>query len=356
MRSNFVPATTPPWTVNRWGRLGILFIFVCAGYLFTRAHMLLNLQYLNISRYISGNERLPYQRRLLPMLILRALARIPVPQRVVTILGQHHSLYSQLDYVYLFIIDFVAVALASYFCIKLYRAASVYGRLSFIVYPVLIFTLTWTYNNNTLLGVYFPYDLLGVAVFSAGLFYIYTGRFVSLVVVMFIGSLNRETTAFFVPLFLFNEAHPSITQCVRLRGVVWIKAIFLGSIWLAVRLILRQFFVSNDASDAILHARYNLSYFPPTYWPELVSGCGFLLVAVWCLRRRIPNARIARYMYVVPLWVATMYCWGIMIETRIYGELCPLVTVASVLLLESYLGKSLSTSSADAVGVCELES
>ncbi len=107
-------------------------------------------------------------------------------------------------------------------------------------------------------------------------------------------------------------------------------------IWLAVDLTLSRFYIHNNASELGLRFRANLNNLTPHSWPQLFGACGFLLPVLWCLRRRIPDARIAAYLLILPLWILVMFARGVLTETRIFGELCPLVAVASTLLLEAY--------------------
>jgi hypothetical protein len=58
---------------------------------------------------------------------------------------------------------------------------------------------------------------------------------------------------------------------------------------------------------------------------------------VWLLRHRLRPVRFANYLYILPAWFAIMFYTGVILETRIYGELTPYIAVACVLLLERYL-------------------
>ena len=71
--------------------------------------------------------------------------------------------------------------------------------------------------------------------------------------------------------------------------------------------------------------------------PQTLSGCGYLLPVMLYFRRRVPDARVAAYLLIIPIWFAVMMYYGVLVETRIYGELCPLVAIASVLLMENGL-------------------
>jgi hypothetical protein len=42
-------------------------------------------------------------------------------------------------------------------------------------------------------------------------------------------------------------------------------------------------------------------------------------------------------MWMIPVWYAVMFAWGILVETRVFGELLPLVAVLGVLVAEEAL-------------------
>jgi hypothetical protein len=83
--------------------------------------------------------------------------------------------------------------------------------------------------------------------------------------------------------------------------------------------------------------RENLGRLRPRLWPVLLNICGYVLPVIILLRRRIQPVRFANYLYILPLWLAVMFYTGVILETRIYGELIPITVVASLLLIESHL-------------------
>jgi hypothetical protein len=68
--------------------------------------------------------------------------------------------------------------------------------------------MVWTFLVYTIYDHYFPYDMMSVAFFSAGLCFIYERRFLPLALVVLIGALNKETVVFLVPLFLLDAIAP----------------------------------------------------------------------------------------------------------------------------------------------------
>jgi len=75
----------------------------------------------------------------------------------------------------------------------------------------------------------------------------------------------------------------------------------------------------------------------PQAWPQLLSACGYLLLFVLLMYRRIPNDRLRSWILIVPVWVAFMFSYGILVETRVFGELIPLTVCSTALILEELL-------------------
>jgi hypothetical protein len=329
-----------PWELPTWSRRGLYTLFALAGYLFTRVHLLNTIQFLNLPAYLAGNERLPFQRRVLPMLILRGLDRVtPLAWHV-----SRRGILAQSQLMYLFLLDLFSLAIATYFCMRLHIAAQPSSRYRLLVFPIFLWTLVWTFLIHTIFNHYFPYDMMSVAFFSAGLCFIYERRFLPLALVMLIGAFNKETVLLLVPLFFLDTLAPVSISRLRDRlgadfhwkSMPLLKTAFLFLIWLSVDLTLSHFYTHNDRSELRLRFRENLHNLAPNSWPQFFGACGFLLPVLWGLRRRIPDTRIAAYLLVVPLWILVMFARGVLTETRIFAELCPLVAVASVLLLEAY--------------------
>jgi hypothetical protein len=326
------------WELRPWPRRGLYLLFAFAGYLFTRVHLLNNLQFLDMSAYIAGTERLPFQRRVLPMLILRGIDRIlPAASRV-----RHPGLLADPHMMHLFVLDLISLAVASYFCIRLHTAVQPHSRYRLLVFPIFLWTLIWTFVAYTIYNHYFPYDLMSVAFFAAGICFIYERRFLPLALVLLIGTINKETTLFLIPVFFLDALHPhAFSRFGAVKSIPWksfplFKTAMLFLLWLSVDLTLSHFYLHNDSGELRLRFRENLHNLAPHSLPQFFGACGFLLPVLWALRRRIPDTRIASYLLIVPLWIMVMFARGVLTETRIFGELCPLVAVLTVLLLEAY--------------------
>lgn len=331
----------PQWQLGPWTRAFFYILAVGAAYYFIRIDQLIVTPYLDFDRYLAGTERLPFQDRILPSLLLHVMLHIPVSARI---LAARQGAFAQPKYIFQSFIDLVSFIIAGLFTVKLQRAVAPRARLWMLCFPIFLFAMAWSYILHTENRFYYPYDMLSVAFFSVGLYCIYTRRFVALAAIIFFGTLNRETTLFLVAIFVLDALAPipSLANLIqRLHALpssrlILARTLLLLALWASVKFTLGQIFRNNDHTDVFLRLQYNLRYLPPKNWPFLFSGCGFLLPIVWLLRRRIPDPRFATYIYILPLWFLTMCVYGELIETRIYGELCPIVAVACTLLIEAY--------------------
>ena len=317
-------------------------IYCFATLRFVRNYILLTTPYLVLPSYLLGHERLPFQERVLPIVVYRAFYAFPP---IANHLHHDTGLFTW-ENGPMFFLSLVATVVAGTFAYKLYRAVSPQGSLAVVVYPVFLFTVMMTYSAHPDQNFNFPYDLLSVAFFTAGLYFIYTRRYVPLLAVILVGTFNRETTLFLIIVFCLDaassqDAHAEqpdgLRQRFELGQVPWLKVALLSAAWLAVKLPLAHTFRFNDRSEYFLRLHYNISTFRPGYIPTMFDLCGYLLPVVFVLRKRIRPVRFGNYAYILPVWLAVMCCTGVLIEIRIYGELCAFAAVAAVLLLEEQI-------------------
>ena len=55
------------------------------------------------------------------------------------------------------------------------------------------------------------------------------------------------------------------------------------------------------------------------------------------MRKRITDTRLRAWLWLLPIWCLFMFVYGILIETRVFGELIPLVVCATTIILEELL-------------------
>lgn len=118
------------------------------------------------------------------------------------------------------------------------------------------------------------------------------------------------------------------------------RATILAMIWLAIRLSLRHHFAMNDHSEEYNRVAENwLKLTNVKYLPTILGICGYSVPIVFPLRRYLPSRRLAAWMLVIVVWLPVMFVTGVITETRIYGELIPLMAVAIPLLIEERIAQ-----------------
>ncbi len=315
-------------------------LYFCATLQFVRYYSKSTTFYLNMSAYLSGHERLPFQERVLPIFIIRPLVHSPwIARHFVHSNGMYTA-----DRGPLYVISLVAILIAGVFVQKLYDRVSEAKTLRFLVYPLFLFAIMWSYSIHNEADFSYPYDMLSVAFFAAGLYFIYMRRFWPLVLIVLVGTFNRETTLFLIGIYVLDAASRPLTgirarlpERFSLRLVPWARVALLGCIWLMIKLVLARRFAHNDSSENYVRVWENVGRLKPRLWPALLNVCGYMLPVVFLLRRYLAPARFANYLYIFPLWFAVMFYTGVIVETRVYGELCSFVAVALTVIIERYL-------------------
>lgn len=336
------PLQTLPPSPDRTGDLRVaaamVVLYACATLQFIRFYVVSATFYLNLDAYLAGTERLPFQYRVLPAILMRGLYALHVLHRT----GMHTKGAFTAERAPLYLISLMALVLAGIFTQATYHALSRTRPLRYLVYPVLLFTLIWTYSIHVEANFSYPYDMLSVAFFAAGLFYIVKRQFLPLLAVIAIGTFNRETTLFLIGIFVLDSISTNIPNVTgrwqdrfALRQVPWLKAALLSAVWLGIKLWLAHHYAGNDRSEDYVRLRDNVGELKPRLWPALLNTCGFMLPVVLLFRAYIKPLRFRNYLWIVPCWFAVMFYAGVIVETRIFGELCPYVAIALTLIVEN---------------------
>lgn len=318
-------------------------LYAFATLQFIRYYVVSTKFYLSMPRYMSGQERLPFQERILPIFLMWPITHFSPLMNALA----HHQGPSAPGLAAFYFVSLLGFSLAGFFCVRLYRALTSTGTLGALVYPFFLIIAMWTYVVHLDADFSYPYDMLSLAFFTAGLYFIYTRRFVPLVLTMFLGTLNRETTLFLIPIYMLDAATTAapdpaapLAQRFDLRRIPWLRVASLLLLWLAIKLTLTHLFAHNDASENYVRIRENLGRLKPRLLPALLNICGYLLPVVILMRRQLRPIRFGNYLYVLPLWFAIMFYTGVILETRIYGELSSYTAIAVVLLLERHVARN----------------
>ena len=321
----------------------LLTIYALATIQFVWCYLWLTRPYVNTFQYEQGTERMPFQGRCLMM----GPMRWAHSSRILAFLTHPFQLSAfwfprpvQPEVLVQALIFLASVLIAGFCVTRIYQASSARRTLVPAVYPLLLVVCGATYIMHTVQNFRFIYDLPSLAFFSIAFYLLYFQRhWIFFVALFLIATINRETTVLLLPLYLITAAVKDgrlrPRELFRLRPLLVVVPLAL--VWIAWQLAVRHIFAAN-VSEFYPRLNWNIkSLLAPHAWPQLLSACAYLLPFILVMRARIRDARIRAWLWIIPLWLAFMFSFGILIETRVYGELIPLVVCATMLVVEDLL-------------------
>lgn len=335
--------------LRRLEKVVLVLLYGCATLQFVRYYCKTTDFYLNMSAYLTGHERLPFQERVLPIFFLRPMYN---SRWLMERMAHSNGAFTPgLGPVY--VISLLSILIAGIYTQKLYGLVTSRRTLSFLVYPIFLFAVMWSYAIHSEADFSYPYDLPSLAFFAAGLYYIYKRSYWGIFVVVLVGTFNRETTLFLIVIYVLDSASRTVLAArsklegdllsargnlllgrFDLRLVSWTKVAALGTVWVSIKLFLAHRYANNSTAEDFLRIGYNLERLSVRLLPAMLNICGYTLPLVVIFSSRIRNVRYQNYLLVLLVWFPIMFCSGVLLETRIYGELCSFAAVALVLIAE----------------------
>ena len=230
----------------------------------------------------------------------------------------------------------------AYLGLFVHRVRAAYTALSIYFVLPFVFILPQPYT------VWFPWDIPSVCFFTA-LLYLWQRRQWSLWYPVFVlGTLNRETTFFLLPLLLITalreRTRKSLFLHVAATGLVWLVA--KGALAFAFRAADGPAWLEwNHHESGVTHWQDNLArWSDPSLWPFLCSALGFLWLLAWHLRKATPPGQLRNALVILPVYFAGVLLFGNVVEHRVYGDLIPVV-LAPVLSFSTGAPESRATTS-----------
>jgi hypothetical protein len=357
---------------KEFGRWAVRALYLLMTVQFVGCYLFLGRSYIDLNRFGHGYERLPFQTRLL----LAPLFRWAQGSAFMAHYAAHLSMNGYFfphgvgpgGVVQLYL-DIPSVLIAGWVAVRLYRASSRRQLLGWLVYPLFLVLCTVTYILHAVQNYRFIYDLPSMAFFALGLYLIYFRKPVTWLVALFaVATFNRETTLFLIPFFLLSacvrERRPTLAELSAekarrgqsgqgpllpmhvspgaewfewrraLRPEVAVPALLMLAYWTAWHFFIFHLF-RNNSSEYFPRIGFNwLTLTRLRYYPQLFSAFGFLLPLLVLFRKQVHDAQLRIWMGAIPAWYAVMAVWGILVETRVFGELLPFVACAATLIAE----------------------
>jgi hypothetical protein len=321
----------------------LIVFYVIATVQFVWCYLWLTRPYVNTFLYEEGRERMPFQGRSLMMLPMRWAHHSAALDRMTGAFADSHFWFPKPvapEVLVQAAIDVLCLLLTGYLTTKIYQASSRQRLLTPVIYPLLLVVCGATYMMHTVQNFRFIYDFPSLAFFATAMYLMYfRWHWIYFAGLFVLATLNRETTLLLLPLYMLNKAvegerlqWPLLFQRRTLQVVV---PLAVG--WAAWQIFLRHVFAHN-ASEFYPRIDWNVkSLVAPQAWPQLLSACGYLLLFIVVTRRRIGDPRLRAWLWLVPVWLGFMFVYGILIETRVFGELIPFVVCATALIVEKML-------------------
>ena len=235
-------------------------------------------------------------------------------------------------------LDLLAVAVAGLAAAALYRRGSPSGRCAVLVYPLVLLMSLLMFAAVTSHAYRFVYDLPQMALFSVGLLLIYDRRSPLFAVCFILATLNKETSIVLLANFLLAE---------RARGhrllPAFRLALPLAAFWVGCQFWLRHHYALNASARDPRFLMNLVVLLTPAFWPQLASIFAFLLPLILSHRRRLKDPVLASWLATLPIWGVLMLFCGLLLETRVFGELIPYMAACAVLIGEDLLLRDAKT-------------
>jgi hypothetical protein len=344
----------------RWAVLGLYLLMTIQ---FIGCYLFLGHPYIDLDRFGQGYERLPFQTRLLLAPLFHWAQNSPFMVRYASQLSMNEYFFPHgigpAGVVQLWL-DLPCVLVAGWVTVRLYQAATRKHLLGWLVFPFFLVLCTVTYILHVVQNYRFIYDMPSLMFFALGLYLIYFRKPVTLLVALFaVATWNRETTLLLIPFFLLSACVRRRSDTAEQGSVVSVMGEGPGMATVQWRRMLRPGVAGPAAlmlaywaawHMLVFHLfRHNSSEYYPRisfnwqcvrrlrYYPQLFSAGGFLLPFVLLFRRKVRDAQLRAWLWMIPCWYAVMAVWGILVETRVFGELLPLIACAGMLIAEESL-------------------
>ena len=175
-----------------------------------------------------------------------------------------------------------------------------------------------------------------MALFAAGLCAIHADRRLYLLLLFAVATLNRETSLLLLPFLFLADRQKEVP--LR-RTLLW--ALPMIGYWVSVHLWLVHRFAANPSAAGPRFWLNLGSLLIPLSWPQAAGALGYLGPFLILYRKSIPDPVLRSWLHGLWFWFAAMFMFGLLVETRLCGELLPYTACIASLIAEETIAARL---------------
>lgn len=235
------------------------------------------------------------------------------------------------------LIEFIALVLASIIVVRLSVRGSNNSMVGVIAYLLFVWQVAYMLLLTPVHKYWYAYDVLSIFTAACGLYLIIESKFKELILLVIVGTWNRETAIILSAWYFLYCSINGIDRMLIFRtGLLMVLSVVVKLLVLSVHDLHGAETVAIYEDDH-LRLVHNLMFWkdPKVFWA--LGAFGFLWLWVPKALTYIPNSGLVRCLWSFPLYVAGMFIVGNIHEVRIYIEFVPLVTLILIAGFEKKL-------------------
>jgi hypothetical protein len=267
-----------------------------------------NYSFINLPAYANGQERMPFQGRLLMSLVLRATQHSQALLKLVPRFTQHVPTiepFTVYKLTSLIVALISAIGLGSALALASRRLGL---RRWWLPWSLLLVILYVSYAARYEQPLWYPYDIPHLAIFGLATIFLFVDAPVAFLGAIMLDSLVRETALFAIVLAF----------AMRWSQRTWKIVLVLAALaWAVVMAATRYIYRAN--SPVGMPRMEQLRYLMPWHLPQLFSVLAFLPIPVLLGRRYLPAIH-RRGLYAACLMILATFYFANWVESRAWIE------------------------------------
>jgi hypothetical protein len=294
-----------------------------------------NVSFPTLEDFANFESRPPFSFRILVPTILSYVQQLSPNLKT----GLNFPVNTSLN-VAMLVIDWISILIASYFTYRIAkREVGISSHSWFAIASpfLLIWMIYYNYITVPNRNLFYPYDFPELAFCAAICWVIFDPRpFVraSLILLIPLATLNKETALFF--LLLFIVVRLTVAGLNRNDVLIFLSSAILGafakyftySIGDENFQELTVFVSAKDVNKSAMFGLFEMQLFDnlrqllkPLFWFSFISNYGYLWIILFFRRRWINTRLCINILMTISLWFIIMFFLGVSRELRIFGPM-----------------------------------